>query len=151
MNKFNCGHNKTKTNLYIEPDGYNRCLKCSREKSRRYYKNHTEQNLQRTKRWRQNNPDKVAEINRRRRQKIKAIKGNIETENYGGLSAVFIRDNGRCAYCGLSLIITGDSRDKHQATIDHVAPMSLGGPDVEWNVILACKPCNSSKQASLLK
>jgi len=33
-------------------------------------------------------------------------------------------------------------------TIDHVIPLSLGGPHERANIVAACKPCNSSKRDS---
>lgn len=49
--------------------------------------------------------------------------------------AVFLRDGGRCQYCGGA----ADS-------IDHVVPRSRGGRH-EWeNVTAACRPCNLRKR-----
>jgi len=44
---------------------------------------------------------------------------------------------GLCAYC---LKPYGD-----KPTVDHVAPISKGGPNVAENIVIACKSCNSSK------
>lgn len=45
----------------------------------------------------------------------------------------------RCAYCKKVF------SDKLPATIDHVIPLSKGGPHTISNLVLACKPCNSRK------
>lgn len=44
----------------------------------------------------------------------------------------------RCAYCG---------RADVKLTKDHILPISRGGPHTRENVVPACKPCNSRKQA----
>jgi hypothetical protein len=53
---------------------------------------------------------------------------------------VLERDGFTCQYCG--------SRDDLQA--DHVIPEALGGPTTLWNLITACRTCNSGKSATLI-
>lgn len=53
-------------------------------------------------------------------------------------SAIFIRDNGQCQYCGSKLT-------SKTATLDHVLPSSKGGKTTWDNCTLACSACNSSK------
>lgn len=48
---------------------------------------------------------------------------------------VFRRDHNRCQYCGST----------HQLTLDHVLPLSKGGPHSWENVVTACEPCNQRK------
>jgi 5-methylcytosine-specific restriction endonuclease McrA len=50
--------------------------------------------------------------------------------------AVFARDDNRCQYCGAAA-----------ENIDHVVPRSRGGQHVWENVVAACRPCNSRKEA----
>ena len=53
---------------------------------------------------------------------------------------VFVRDNHQCQYCG------------HGAqNIDHVIPRSRGGRHVWENVVAACIPCNTRKEAKTPK
>ena len=54
--------------------------------------------------------------------------------------AVFLRDGGRCQYCG----------DKAES-IDHVIPRSRGGEHTWENVVAACERCNSSKRDRFLE
>lgn len=54
--------------------------------------------------------------------------------------AVFLRDGGRCQYCGG----TAES-------IDHVIPRSRGGEHTWENVVAACERCNSAKRDRLLE
>jgi 5-methylcytosine-specific restriction endonuclease McrA len=44
----------------------------------------------------------------------------------------------RCFYCGGPLTV-------RWSTLDHVTPRSEGGPDEEWNLLLACQRCNGRK------
>lgn len=55
--------------------------------------------------------------------------------------AVYERDNGVCRYCGRQL-------GSDSFTIDHVFPVAKGGGDEESNLVVACRPCNSSKGSS---
>jgi len=52
--------------------------------------------------------------------------------------ALFIRDNGLDAY-------TGKELEFHEATKDHVLPLSRGGTDTYDNVVLTTKKINNSK------
>ena len=50
-----------------------------------------------------------------------------------------MRDCGRrCVYCGTCLELAS-------ATLDHVYPVSRGGPHVLGNLVSACGPCNRMK------
>eukprot|EP00884_Botryococcus_braunii_P010622 jgi/Botrbrau1/19561/Bobra.0035s0053.1 len=54
---------------------------------------------------------------------------------------ILIRDHGECQYC----------RSKHDLTIDHVVPASLGGQWSWDNLVTACSKCNVMKGARTLK
>lgn len=56
-------------------------------------------------------------------------------------SNIYLRDNGKCQYCGTPVA------GKH-ATLDHVQPVSKGGKTTWENCTTACGPCNSSKSDS---
>ncbi|WP_459557414.1 HNH endonuclease [Lacunimicrobium album] len=43
-----------------------------------------------------------------------------------------------CAYCRQQLVSS-------DATMDHVVPLSMGGPDARDNIVLACERCNVTK------
>lgn len=52
---------------------------------------------------------------------------------------VWIRDEGKCAYCG-------DRMSEHAMTYDHVVPRSQGGR-TEWsNIVACCVSCNKAKR-----
>ncbi len=48
---------------------------------------------------------------------------------------VFRRDHGSCQYCGTT----------RHLTLDHVVPLSKGGPHSWTNVVTACEACNQRK------
>ena len=54
------------------------------------------------------------------------------------------RDGWDCSYCGVTLQGCPDRPHPH---VDHVMPKSRGGSDDLANKVLACGPCNTSKNA----
>ncbi|GMH35787.1 hypothetical protein BSKO_03655 [Bryopsis sp. KO-2023] len=54
---------------------------------------------------------------------------------------IFLRDSGKCVYCG----------ETSRLTVDHVVPISKGGPKSWENVVTACDKCNSRKGDKTLK
>lgn len=48
------------------------------------------------------------------------------------------KQNGLCYYCGNGLKLS-------DATLDHKFPKTLGGIASEWNLAVACGPCNQAK------
>jgi 5-methylcytosine-specific restriction endonuclease McrA len=52
--------------------------------------------------------------------------------------AVFLRDGGKCQYCG-----------KAAENVDHVQPRSKGGTHTWDNVVAACRRCNGRKENKL--
>lgn len=60
--------------------------------------------------------------------------------------SIFMRDDFTCIYCGLSSI-----KDKVVLHKDHIIPISKGGSDSVYNLVTACKDCNSTKSGTMLK
>lgn len=58
--------------------------------------------------------------------------------------AVHERDHWTCAYCGRSVSKTPPS-EALLATVDHILPVSRGGPSSWLNLVSACKECNNRK------
>jgi len=56
--------------------------------------------------------------------------------------AIFMRDSGRCQYCGTYT---------HKPTIDHIIPKSKKGKNDWVNVVTACPECNNKKGDRTLK
>ncbi|MFF7142312.1 HNH endonuclease [Streptomyces nodosus] len=51
------------------------------------------------------------------------------------------RDQHTCHYCGASA-------PDVKLTVDHVAPVALGGTDTADNLVTSCEPCNSGKSSA---
>jgi 5-methylcytosine-specific restriction endonuclease McrA len=94
--------------------------------------------IDRNRLWRNRNPEKVLAKNQRRRAaKAGVIIENVNTNN------IYERDKGICGICG-NLI----ERDK--ATLDHIVPLSRGGPHIASNLQIAHRSCNSSKGTKII-
>lgn len=63
--------------------------------------------------------------------------------------AIYARDGWRCVYCGRGPSVTHALLDTaHVAAIlslDHVIPRSMGGENVSYNLVTACRRCNRMK------
>jgi 5-methylcytosine-specific restriction endonuclease McrA len=69
----------------------------------------------------------------RRRAYLVKVERTLTQEQWNEILEVF---DHRCAYC---------LRSDVKLTMDHVIPVSKGGPHTAENVVPACKPCNSQK------
>lgn len=73
-------------------------------------------------------------IRREIKNRYRVKKLNVVSERYSA-KLIFEKFNHICAYCS------------NPATdLDHVIPISRGGPDIESNLVAACKSCNCSKR-----
>jgi hypothetical protein len=62
---------------------------------------------------------------------------------------IFKRDRWRCQICGRKVQTQKKNNHPRQATIDHIVPISRGGPHVSSNLQTACRQCNSRKGAKV--
>jgi len=100
--------------------------------------------LQRLKRWQENNPARVQEkLWKHKANRRAAIKENGHCDlTAAQWREILDRYDHRCAYCG-------ERSDK--LTMDHVVPISRGGEHTASNIVPACMSCNSSKGAKNLE
>jgi len=92
------------------------------------------------------NKDKYLEWNRKAdkelrrtiKNRYKARKNFVQSEKYDP-KEIFAQSNGQCVYC-----------DGKATCLDHVIPISRGGPDIAINLVAACTSCNASKGGKLL-
>lgn len=77
---------------------------------------------------------------RRRRALLKGVCAELFTPE-----SIHDRDAWRCQLCRCKVKVTGNSRDPRQATIDHIIPLSKGGPHSPSNCQTACRRCNTEK------
>jgi 5-methylcytosine-specific restriction endonuclease McrA len=71
----------------------------------------------------------------------------ISPDRHAWLVRHMERQNGRCAYCGIPMLLR-PRRSKEadrKATLEHVIPLSRNGRDSEENTVAACAACNSAK------
>lgn len=57
---------------------------------------------------------------------------------------IWIRDEGKCAYCRKPL-------ELNEFTFDHVIAQAKGGKTTWENIVCSCQPCNTDKAAKTLK
>lgn len=104
-------------------------------RKRHYEKNRTKL-LADKQRYRQANRDKIRALNNRRKAlKKNAPVNDLTVKQWREIKAAYGQ---RCAYCGCRPKIL---------TMDHVEPLSKGGPHTASNVVPACGSCNSRKNA----
>lgn len=100
--------------------------------------NNREQYNDNSKRWRRENPEKIAAIDRNKRAKRKSAEGKHTAADVQKLIA---NQKNKCAECGKSLLVTGYH-------VDHIMPLVLGGTNWPWNLQILCPACNLEKHAT---
>jgi 5-methylcytosine-specific restriction endonuclease McrA len=99
---------------------------------------HGEQLRENERRWRRENPHKKAEKEARRRARLAAARWIEPVDR----QQIVERDGSACYLCGRVLLA-------HQITLDHVVPLSKGGPHAADNLRVACRSCNCRKGVRL--
>ena len=113
---------------YVNPEKQNKA-------SRKWQRKNPDKVKAWAKRWRDNNPDKVRLFSQKRDFRKRNAEGDF---TLGEWNSKLEEYNYRCAYCGCEL-------DTDIITIDHVIPISRGGPNYIENLVPACRSCNSKK------
>ena len=90
--------------------------------------------------WRRRNPDKAKRMAYDSQNRRRARLRNNGVEPYRRLD-IFERDKFTCWICG-------KRRAARNLSIDHLIPISHGGPDAPWNVRAACITCNVKRGAA---
>lgn len=111
-----------------------KCRKANREKSRLFREANPEVAREQLAKWKKDNPGKINAAAARRRALKRGALGDHTAAEFG---AVCKAQGGRCAYCG----------DRATLTRDHVIALGDGGSHDIGNIVGACLPCNSSKNA----
>jgi len=124
---------------------YNRDVEINKEKnnnsSRKYRLENPEKRKASVHLWERANPDKVKANNNKknhvRRSKVKEL-GVYTRQEWDSLLETY---NHCCLCCGSSSV---------KLTIDHIVPISIGGPNTIDNLQPLCGPCNSRKGTKVI-
>ena len=100
------------------------------DSGRRWTSENREKKTERGRQWRKENQEKARAIKHRRRAK----KRMAVSEPYD-FKAICEHYNNRCVKCG----------ELKPLTVDHIKPISKGGPDIASNIQPLCQACNSTK------
>ncbi len=105
------------------------------ERARANYAENKERALAWTSAYRRTPKGKEVHLqSQRKRRATKAqLEATLTAEEWNEILNLF---GHRCAYCGERV---------EEITMDHVVPISRGGPHTRDNVVPACRPCNSRK------
>lgn len=101
--------------------------------SRKHYYSHLEQERERTKQWKMENPEKQRFMEKRRRARELNAEGSHTLLEWQQLKNIF---GNLCVWC----------QKKIKLTEDHIIPLSKCGSDNIENIQPLCFSCNSSKQ-----
>ena len=152
-----------------------RCAECEREKARKWYHENRDANLERTSRWKRDNPEKLARYNDLyKATKIEKQKSR-RSANPGYDNAKYreyhekhperyrvYRLSNLCKSRGVEGTSTPDDIKRIYADqkgkcaicrekvdqgyhVDHIVPISKGGTNWPSNLQITCPPCNRSK------
>ena len=102
---------------------------------REYYLRNLEKEHGQSRRWRKENPEK----NLAKEQKRRAIKAKVEHGYVPLITELVKRQDGKCNGCQLKF------SKRLKPTLDHIIPISKGGPHIESNVQALCLSCNIRK------
>ncbi len=94
------------------------------------------------RRWRVTHPDQVLALSRRAR----ARRAGVPTEPYRAID-IFDRDGWVCQLCERPIDPRQPAQHSWTAELDHIVPISWGGPDTPANVWAAHRRCNIRKRA----
>lgn len=115
----------------------------NRGKSRDYFREriraNPEENRRKMSEWVKKNPDKVTVQRHKRRDRLAGNGGSFTDKDIANMRAI---QQGHCCYCG---------RLGQHLHLEHIIPITQGGPSDSWNLALACQKCNSSKSNRTLE
>lgn len=101
---------------------------------KRFYAKHRDRMIERSVTYAREHPEwKQA----RDMERYAKTRGAIGSERFT-LAEIYLRDKGLCGLCG-------EPVEGSESTVDHIVPVSHGGPHTRANVQLAHRSCNSSK------
>lgn len=123
---------RVKRGLYVHKAGYVECLYCG---ERKWFSKHASKMFC-SSRCSQKHQHRVRDL------RIKDNKKDITVT----LPRLIKRDGWECKRCGTTCQMPKGLNTPDEATVDHVIPISKGGPHTWDNVQLLCRECNTAKR-----
>lgn len=118
----------------------NYCRDCSKARAEDWYRDNTDEHRTRARRWKADNPERVAEHRRNRASRLKqAGGGSFDPDRLDYQERVRLY-GGRCAFCG----------ERESTTLDHGVPVSKNGSNHASNIFPVCILCQLEKHAKVL-
>jgi 5-methylcytosine-specific restriction endonuclease McrA len=121
--QYNVGHRKEKA-----------------EYGRRRRREDPEGDIERKRRWGQDNPERIAAKNSRRRARKAGARGSHTIEEFEAL----------CEQRGWACLCCGIPHSTSPLTRDHIVPLSRGGSDYISNIQPLCLRCNDRKGIKII-
>lgn len=106
-----------------------------------YYEKHRERLIAASVQWLRENPQRRSAYSAARHARTR---GSADAENFS-LDEIFERDSGLCHLCGQK-VARKTKRRRDGPSMDHIVPVSQGGPHTRENVALAHFSCNASRR-----
>lgn len=128
-----CRHEMQKAYRNAHPDR-------AREINQKYQSNHRAEYRERYVRWKRNNRDRALDLAAVHRARQVTGRRDIEPVDR---ATIIARDNSTCYLCGVVL-------EPRSVCLDHVVPLSRGGPHTAENLRVTCRKCNERKHDKLL-
>ena len=97
----------------------------------------SERRKEERKRWREKRKLERSVPMARRIEKTNAKHGDKGKLSKDIVDRLLVKQDCKCAYCSADITKERD--------IDHIVPLGLGGPNIDENIQLLCKPCNRAK------
>lgn len=115
------------------------------ERTRRWRQENPERRRENRRKWAKANPEKVAAIGQRRRARQRQAPAELVM-----LADLLIEQAYACYLCGLPINPEPKYPDAPSASVDHVIPLSRGGSGLRENLRAAHLGCNVAKGDRLL-
>jgi hypothetical protein len=113
-----------------------------RERNRLWYATHCQEKLRKRAEWGRANPEKTKKNVQLRRARRRGT--TVETFLH---AEIFERDSWHCRTCGHETLHRWERFNIWSPELDHIVPLSCGGPHTKANTQLLCALCNRRKSA----
>lgn len=120
-----------------------------RRRMQQYRQRHAETSRKQNLDWNREHPERLRELRVLGTQRRRALLAQVPAETFLPID-VFKRDRWRCQLCGKRTPKAEVGTNAMTApTLDHIVPLSRGGPHTLANTQCACRRCNCRKRTSV--